>query len=50
MNKETLKRSKNTIKIAGETYGSAVYLKNAKKSFNKDKFIVVGGISYYIPI
>ncbi|CAB4125283.1 hypothetical protein UFOVP54_100 [uncultured Caudovirales phage] len=50
MNKETIKQTKNTIKISGVTYGSAVYLNNAKKTFNKDKFIVVGGTSYYIPI
>ena len=48
MNK--VKTTKNTIKIAGVTYGSAIYLKNAKKSFNKDNFIRVGGVSYYLPI
>jgi len=30
-------------------YGSAVYLKTAKKNFTKDNFIVVDGTSYYIP-
>lgn len=48
MNK--VKQTRNTIKIAGVTYGSAVYLKNTKKSFNKDNFIVVDKVSYYLPI
>jgi len=46
---EQVKRSKNTIKIGGVVYGSAVYLNNTKKSFTKDNFIVVDGTSYYIP-
>jgi len=46
---DKVKRSKNTIKIGGVVYGSAVYLKNTKKSFSKDNFIVVDGTSYYIP-
>ena len=48
MNK--VKRSKNTIKIGGVVYGSAVYLKTAKKNFTKDNFIVVDGTSYYLPV
>lgn len=48
MNK--VKSTKNTVKIAGVTYGSAVYLKNTKKSFNKDNFIRVEGVSYYLPL
>ena len=47
---EQVKRSKNTIKIGGVVYGSAVYLKTAKKNFNKDNFVVVAGTSYYIPV
>jgi len=47
---EQVKRSKNTIKIGGVVYGSAVYLNNTKKSFTKDNFIVVDGVSYYIPV
>ncbi len=47
---EAVKQTKNTIKIGGVTYGSATYLKNAKKSFNKDKFVVIGSTSYYLPI
>ena len=46
---EVLKKTKNTITVNGITYGSAVYLKNAKKNFNKDNFVVVDGTSYYIP-
>jgi hypothetical protein len=46
----TIKQTKNTIKIAGVTYGSATYLKNTKKSFNKDNFIVVNKVSYYLPL
>ena len=45
-----IKTTKNTIKIAGVTYGTATYLKNTKKSFNKDSFIRIGDVSYYIPI
>jgi len=45
-----VKRSKNTIKIGGVVYRSAVYLNNTKKSFAKDSFIVVDGVSYYIPV
>ena len=48
MNK--VKQTKNTIKIGGVVYGSAVYLNNTKKSFSKDNFIVVDGTSYYIPV
>ena len=47
---EAIKQTKNTIKIGGVTYGSATYLKNAKKDFKKDNFIIVGGLSYYLPI
>jgi hypothetical protein len=47
---ETVKQTKNTIKIGGVTYGSATYLKNANKTFNKDKFVVIKNISYYLPI
>ena len=47
---EKIKQTKNTIKIGGVVYGSAVYLKNTKKSFSKDNFIVVAGTSYYIPV
>ena len=46
---EVIKKTKNTIKIGGVVYGSAVYLNNTKKSFTKDNFIVVDGTSYYIP-
>ena len=48
MNK--VKQTKNTIKIGGVVYGSAVYLKTAKKNFNKDNFIRVEGTSYYLPV
>ena len=47
---EKIKQTKNTIKIGGVVYGSAVYLKTAKKNFNKDNFVVVDGPSYYIPV
>ena len=47
---EVIKKTKNTIKIGGVVYGSAVYLKTAKKNFNKDNFVVVAGTSYYIPV
>jgi hypothetical protein len=46
----TIKSTKNTIKVNGVTYGTATYLKNAKKNFNKDKFIRIGDVSYYIPM
>lgn len=48
MNK--IKSTKNTIKLNGVTYGTATYLKNAKKSFNKDQYIRVGDVSYYLPV
>ena len=47
---DKIKQTKNTIKIGGVVYGSAVYLKTVKKNFNKDNFVVVGGTSYYIPV
>ncbi len=48
MNK--VKQTKNTIKIGGVVYGTAVYLKNAKENFNKDSYIRVGDTSYYLPV
>jgi hypothetical protein len=45
-----IKTTKNTIKVNGVTYGTATYLKNAKKNFNKNNFIRIGDVSYYIPI
>jgi len=45
-----IKTTKNTIKLNGVTYGTATYLQNAKKNFNKDSFIRVGDVSYYIPL
>ena len=48
MNK--VKQTKNTIKIGGVVYGTVAYLKNTKKNFNKDSFIVMNGTSYYIPV
>jgi len=47
---EKIKQTKNTIKIGGVVYGTVAYLKNTKKNFNKDNFIVVNGTSYYIPV
>lgn len=46
---DKIKQTKNTIKIGGVVYGSAVYLKNTKKTFDKNNFVVVNGTSYYIP-
>lgn len=50
MDKETIKQTKNTIKLGNKTYCSMVYLKNTKKSFKKDDFIVVNKVSYYLPL
>ena len=47
---DKVKQTKNTIKLAGKTYCSMVYLRNTKKSFKKDDFIVVDKVSYYLPI
>jgi hypothetical protein len=44
----TLKSSKNIIKIGGKTYYSFVYLERNKKSFDKADFIVVKNTSYYL--
>lgn len=46
----TIKTTKNTIKLGGKTYCSMIYLKNNKKDFKKDDFIVMGSTSYYLPI
>lgn len=45
----SLKRSKNVIKIAGKTYYSYTYMEKNKKSFDKSEFIVVKNTSYYLP-
>lgn len=45
-----LKATKNTIKLNGVMYASATYLKNNKKNFNKDNFVIIGSTSYYLPI
>ena len=46
---EQVKRSKNTIKMAGKTYYSFVYMERNNKSFDKAEFIVVNNTSYYLP-
>jgi hypothetical protein len=46
---DKVKRSKNTIKMAGKTYYSFVYMEKNKRSFDKAEFIVVNNTSYYLP-
>lgn len=45
----TLKTTKNTVKIGGEKYYSFQYFKQQKKNFCKDKFVRIGDVSYYLP-
>ena len=47
---DKIKTTKNTIKLGGKTYCSMAYMKNTKKTFKKDDFIVVNNVSYYLPI
>jgi len=46
----TVKTTRNTIKLGDKKYYSFTYLKQYKKEFKKDDFIVVKGISYYLSI